>query len=111
MTEAKIEAWLGKQLKAIGCLYFKFVSPGNDGVPDRIVIPPGGRVLFLELKAEDGKLSPLQLHQVNRLRAQGCDVRLAYGMDGAEALAKEIKEHARLHAALKNLSHKEVMPK
>ncbi|NLG57105.1 MAG: VRR-NUC domain-containing protein [Clostridiales bacterium] len=90
MTEAKIEAWLGKQLKAIGCLYFKFVSPGNDGVPDRIVILPGGRVLFLELKAEDGKLSALQQHQIARLNKQGCGTLVVRGILEAGALARDI---------------------
>lgn len=90
MNESSIERNLGKQLAKMGCLYMKFVSPGNVGVPDRIIVLPGGRILFAELKAEDGKLHPLQFHQINRLRELGCDVRLVYGREEARELAEEI---------------------
>ena len=43
MKESQIEAKLGKMVRAKGGLYYKFVSPGNPGVPDRIVITADGR--------------------------------------------------------------------
>lgn len=52
----------------------KFVSPGNDGVPDRIVVLPGGSVIFIELKATTGKLMANQRVQISRLRKQGAVV-------------------------------------
>ena len=55
--EANLERSFCNRLRKAGCLVYKFVSPGNDGVPDRIVITPGGRVIFVELKTERGKLS------------------------------------------------------
>ena len=81
MTELEktTEARLRKELRALGCLFFKFVSPGNAGVPDRLVVMPDGRVVFVELKREDGILSPQQTRQIARLRAQGCDVRVLWG--------------------------------
>lgn len=72
--EKDIERWLGNQLKKLGCIYMKFVSPGNDGVPDRIVVLPGGEVLFVELKSENGRLSHTQVYQIARLRKQGVKV-------------------------------------
>lgn len=69
--EKDIERWLGNQLKKMGCIYMKFVSPGNDGVPDRIVILPGGAVIFVELKSTQGKLMANQRVQISRLRKQG----------------------------------------
>ena len=92
MTESDIETRLGKQLRKLGCLYFKFVSPGSVGVPDRIIILPGGRIIFAELKAEDGKLSRSQVYTASILRRQGCDVRLVRGIQGAEELTASIMQ-------------------
>lgn len=44
----------------MGCLVLKFVSPGNSGVPDRLVFIPGGKLVLVELKRPGGKLRPLQ---------------------------------------------------
>lgn len=74
--EKDLERWLGKELKKLGCIYMKFVSPGNDGVPDRIVVLPGGDVIFVELKSETGKLSYTQIYQISRLRQKGAKVLL-----------------------------------
>lgn len=90
--EAAIERWLGNRLRLIGCLYLKFVSPGNTGVPDRIIILPRGRIIFAELKTADGKISPIQTFRINQLQAMGCDVRIVYGQTGATALLAAIKE-------------------
>ena len=60
MREKEVETYLVKRVKDSGGKAYKWVSPGNDGVPDRIVIMPGGKVIFVELKAPGGKLRPLQ---------------------------------------------------
>lgn len=51
MTEKNIEQYLVKKVRETGGKAYKFVSPGNAGVPDRIVILPSGRIIFVELKA------------------------------------------------------------
>lgn len=58
--EKHIEAHLVKKVKEIGGVAFKFVSPANRGVADRVVVLPGGGVIFVEVKSATGKLSPLQ---------------------------------------------------
>ena len=58
--EKQIEACLVKKVKALGGVAYKFVSPAHRGVADRIVCLPGGVVWFIELKTENGRLSPLQ---------------------------------------------------
>ena len=73
MKESEIEARLVRGVKALGGVAYKFVSPGNVGVPDRVVVLPGGRVIFVELKAEGGRLSPMQRQQLARLRRLGAD--------------------------------------
>ena len=51
MREKTVEAKLVKAVKSMGGLAPKFISPGLDGVPDRLVLLPGGKLAFIELKA------------------------------------------------------------
>ena len=83
MLERDVEKWLGERVKELGGLYYKFVSPGNDGVPDRIVILPEGRIYFVELKTENGRLSPIQEYQIRCLKMRGIDVVVIKGIDEA----------------------------
>lgn len=90
MLESQIERRLGEMVKRRGGLYYKFVSPGMPGVPDRIIILPGGRCVFVELKTEVGRLSAIQKWVIEKMKKQGCDVRKIYGWDQARALVDEL---------------------
>lgn len=90
--EATVERSFCNRLRKAGCLVYKFVSPGNDGVPDRIVITPRGRVIFVELKTERGKLSDIQKYQIGRIRDHGQDVRVLYGKDGVDRFVLDAQE-------------------
>lgn len=90
MLEKDIEKKLVAGVKEGGGTAFKFVSPGQDGVPDRLVVLPGGRIIFVELKTKRGRLSSLQTVQTKRLAALGCDVRVLYGIDEVRAFLEEI---------------------
>ena len=75
MREAGIERKIVDAIKSKGGLCLKWVSPGYTGVPDRIAILPGGRILFIEVKKPGtGRLSPRQKRVGNLLRARGCTV-------------------------------------
>ena len=74
MLEKQIEQKLVKAVKAAGGLCPKFVSPGMDGMPDRIILMPGGRLAFVELKAPGKKPRPLQLHRHEQLRNLGFEI-------------------------------------
>lgn len=74
MRESSLEMLVGRYAKQRGCLYWKFTSPGNRGVPDRIIVAPNGNVLFMELKAKRGVVSPLQEHQCDQLRLRNANV-------------------------------------
>ncbi|QNM07187.1 VRR-NUC domain-containing protein [Wansuia hejianensis] len=89
MLEKEIERVLVEQVKRLGGRAYKWVSPGNDGVPDRIVILPGERPCFVELKTETGKLSRLQELQIGRLRKLGQDVRVLHGIQEVDAFLEE----------------------
>lgn len=72
--EKEIEKKVGDYAKKHGCLYMKFTSPARRAVPDRIIIAPGGRVGFLELKRKGQKPTALQQQEMNTLKAKGCTV-------------------------------------
>ena len=55
MLEKQIESRMGQMGKRRGGLYFKFVSPGCPGVPDRIVLLPGGVTVCVELILKSSK--------------------------------------------------------
>lgn len=71
MRESKIEKHLQDRVEMAGGLCWKWTSPGRRGVPDRIVMWPGGAVSFVELKAEWGDLSALQRVTHRAMRARG----------------------------------------
>ena len=73
-SEKNTEAYLRDEIRRRGGMAYKFVSPGQTGVPDRIVILPGGQIFFVELKSEGKKSSAKQKCQQERLRALGCTV-------------------------------------
>lgn len=82
MRESEIEKILVAETKKLGGRAFKWVSPGNDGVPDRIVIFPNQPPIFVELKTDTGKLTALQKVQCKRLIDLGQRVEVVYGLDG-----------------------------
>ena len=92
MNEKMIEARLRDGVKVLGGVAYKWVSPGNAGVPDRIVVLPGGIVHFIELKREGGKPTRMQKVQIARLRALGADCAIAYGLAGVESYLKIVRE-------------------
>ena len=90
MLESKVEDWMREQVRRRGGAFYKFVSPGTIGVPDRIILRNGGRVTFVELKQDHGRLSEIQKVQIGKLRALGADVRVVYGRKQAEELIDEL---------------------
>lgn len=90
MMEKEIEKILVREVKRLGGRAYKWVSPGNDGVPDRIVILPGEKPYFVELKSEAGRLSPLQMVQIDRLKALQQLVFVVKGIDGLSQFFQDI---------------------
>lgn len=90
MKESSIEAKLVRMVRAKGGLCYKFVSPGNPGVPDRIVITPAGRTIYVELKTEVGRLAAVQKWQQEEMRKRGAEVRTLKGLDQVRAFVEEV---------------------
>ena len=74
MFEKDIEKCLRESIKQAGGECLKWVSPGTAGVPDRIVIWPDGRIVFVELKRPFEKPRPVQRVVLRRLYHLGCRV-------------------------------------
>ena len=89
MTEKIIEQKLVKAVKKRGGMALKFVSPGLDGVPDRIVLLPMGRIAFVELKAPGKKMRPLQVRRKRQLEGLGF---LVYCVDRVEEIGGMLDE-------------------
>lgn len=90
MKEKEIEKILVDEVKRLGGRAYKWTSPGNDGVPDRIVILPDTRVIFVELKTDTGVLSPLQKIQIDRLKKLGQWVEVVKGIQGVKMFFQDL---------------------
>ncbi len=90
MLEREVEKKLVDGVRRMGGRAYKFVSPGNDGVPDRIVVLPDTAPMFVELKTESGRLSRLQKVQITRLENLGQNVRVLYGAKDVENFLEEM---------------------
>lgn len=87
MRERDIEAALVARVKDLGGVAEKFTSPNRRAVPDRLVLLPGGRIVFVEVKAPGAKPTLLQMRDHARRRALGFDVRVIDSMEMANAFA------------------------
>lgn len=74
MLEKDVENRLRIKIKELGGKAYKWVSPGNAGVPDRIILLPGGRIYFVETKRPKGKARALQDRQIEKIRSLGFEV-------------------------------------
>ena len=91
MLEKEIEKYLRDKIKNLGGVAYKFISPGNSGVPDRLICLPAGKAIFVELKAPGKDPKPHQNLQINRLRILGFDVRIIDSKQKVDEFINEIQ--------------------
>ena len=91
MTEKQVEQRLVNDVKALGGSAYKFLSQGNVGVPDRLVVMPGGRVFFVELKTDNGRLSKMQARQMERLMELRQQVECLHGRGDVDRFLKKLE--------------------
>ena len=89
MDEKLIERKLRDMVRLRGGLALKFTSPGFDGVPDRIVLLPGGHIGFVEIKTTGLNPRPLQVRRKRQLEQLGFKV---YIIDRPEQIGGVIDE-------------------
>ena len=90
MREKIIEQKLAARVKAMGGIAPKFTSPGFDGMPDRLVLLPSGRMGFVELKAPGKKPSALQLARHRLFRRLGFKVYVIDEINQIDSVLEEI---------------------
>lgn len=89
LRESVIESRLRTEAKKRGGMALKFVSPGMNGVPDRLVLMPNGKMAFAELKAPGKTPGTLQRKRMKQLEGLGFTV---YVMDGIEQIGVILDE-------------------
>lgn len=89
MLESEIEKALVIEVKKRGGLALKFTSPGMSGVPDRLILIKGGKLAFIELKAQGKKMRPLQIKRKRQLEALGF---LVYCIDDKKQIGGVLDE-------------------
>ena len=94
MIESTVEKRLCKKVKnELHGLALKFVSPGLSGVPDRIVLLPGGRMYFVELKAPGREMRKLQRWVASKIEALEFKVLTINTPEKVDAFIREVREN------------------
>ena len=85
--ERDVEQRLVRSVEALGGICLKH---GQDGWPDRIVMLPGGRIVWVELKRSTGKLSDLQQYRRRQLEQVGQKVQYLWSTDAVDGFIEGI---------------------
>lgn len=93
MREKQIEKKLVKAVKEEGGMCPKLVSPGTDGMPDRLIMLPKARIGFVEVKAPGAKPRPLQERRHKQLRDLGFYVSVLDDPAQIPCILKEVREN------------------
>lgn len=92
MREKEIEEKFRIAVKRAGGKAYKFTSPGNGGVPDRLVVMPGGRIGFVEVKAPGKRPTSLQDMRMRELAGLGCTVLVLDSPEGIQGAIAAISQ-------------------
>lgn len=90
VRENKVERYLDEQVKSLGGVTRKFTSPGHDGVADRLCFLPGGLLWLVEVKTDEGRESPQQARERDRMLDLGFRSRIVYGHSGVDLFLEEV---------------------
>lgn len=93
MREKQIEQKLVKAVKAEGGMCPKLVSPGTDGMPDRMVLLPEAHIGFVEVKAPGKEPRPLQVKRHEQLRELGFQVSVLDNPEQIPDILKEVQDN------------------
>ncbi|MDF2650096.1 MAG: hypothetical protein K0Q73_5901 [Paenibacillus sp.] len=104
MLESNLEGRLKREVGKLGGMAAKWTSPGLSGVPDRVVLLPGGQTIFVEMKSPGKPLRPLQAKRKKELEALGFRV---YKLDSISSIDQFIQEvsHEIQSASLSGIRH------
>lgn len=91
IVEKDIESFLKKRVEHLGGKCLKLPAVFEEGIPDRLVILPQGRIAFVELKRPTGgELSEMQRYQIKKLRKLGCNVYIVHNYAEVDKLLEDM---------------------
>ena len=90
MMESKIERYFGAKITEKRGLFIKFTSPTMAGLPDRLLLLPGGKVIFIEFKAPGEVMRPQQLVRKKKLESLGFEVYCIESKETADIILERI---------------------
>ena len=90
MKEYAVEKHLVQKAQECGGICLKFISPGIAGVPDRIVVLPGGKIGFAEMKAPGRRPRLRQRAVIRALYRRGCRVAVIDNLKSAEGFVRRL---------------------
>lgn len=93
ISEAELEKAFREAVKKAGGKAYKYVSPGTNGVPDRLVVLPGNKIGFVEIKAPGKRSRPDQCFRQRQLEDMGCYVGVLDDPDMIPVFIREILKH------------------
>lgn len=96
MRESEIERYAKRKFEELNCLFLKWVCPGQSGVPDRILILPNGRTIFVEMKNEKGRLSGLQKKMLYELSIRQNSTKVLSSKEQVNELADSIRNELQI---------------
>lgn len=89
--ERDVENYLKRQVKLHGGLAYKFVSPGQRGVPDQLILYQG-QVMFAEIKKSDGALRPTQKVQIRKMQQHGASIFVLWSRHDVDEMIKKMRQ-------------------
>lgn len=84
MLESALERRFAQGIRRAGGRSYK-IAPTDKGIPDRLVLWPGGRMQLVELKTDTGRLSEMQKVWHGRAAQLGTNVVVLYGAAAVDA--------------------------
>ena len=90
IREREVESYLIKRLRQHGLACIKFIPDQVNGMPDRLVLLPGSRVLWVELKTKGGALSEIQKLRHRELREKGHEVVVVWSKERVDELVQSL---------------------
>lgn len=91
-AEKEIEKQLVSALKSVGCHALKFIPLHLVGMPDRLILIPGGRVAWVELKSPGKTPRPIQVYRIDKLTQMGFKVFVVDGEEGINKVLTYVEE-------------------
>ena len=81
MREAQLQQKMVKMMRSLGYIVYKMDPTFQRGVPDLLVLAPGGETTFLEVKTPAGVVSPIQAQHHKQLKQLGFTVAVVRTID------------------------------